>query len=185
MSRFSSHSQSVMSYDGTICLNHYNPFSRPKLEKVVLNLGLKDIVSNKKLILSALLALEMVSGQRTVTTKSRKPQIALKVRKGMVTGAKVVLRQFLKYNFLDKFLTVTLPRIKEFTGFKKIMVTTSGNFSFRIQEPLNFMELEYEYNKFTTLPSMDVTLVTSVENKIKSLCVLASLGVPFLKKNRL
>jgi large subunit ribosomal protein L5 len=124
----------------------------------------------------------MVSGQRTVTTKSRKPQIALKVRKGMVTGAKVVLRQFLKYNFLDKFLTVTLPRIKEFTGFKKIMVTTSGNFSFRIQEPLNFMELEYEYNKFTTLPSMDVTLVTSVENKIKSLCVLASLGVPFLKK---
>ena len=125
------------------------------------------------------LGLEMITGQRACITKSRKPLLSLKIRKGMVTGCKVVLRKESMYTFLDKFVTITLPRIKNFQSFRKSYVTSDGNLSIKLREPLSFLELEYEYDKFRDLPPIDITFVTTGTSKKEGLSILSSFQIPF------
>ena len=181
MNRFYNHYNDIGLYDICMKTNCTNTLKVPGISKIILNMGVKDVVSDKRRILPALLSLEMITGQRALITKSRKPLMSLKIRKGMVTGCKVVLRKNLMYNFLDKFITITLPRIKNFNGFQRMLVTNNGNISFRIKEPLSFFELEYEYDKFRELPPLDVTLVTTGVNREEGLAVLSSFQFPFVK----
>ena len=180
MNRYSDYYKEIIIHDSVLKENLVNNHQIPKLEKIILNVGVKDITSDKRKILSALLSLEMITGQRALITKSRKPLISLKVRKGMAVGCKVVLRKNLMYNFLDKFVTTTLPRIKNFQGFGRSLVTADGNLSFKLREPLSFFELEYEYDTFLELPPIDITFVTTSVNKKEGLALLSSLQIPFM-----
>ena len=180
MNRCYNHYKEIIFRDLFLRSNSMNNHQVPKLEKIVLNLGIREIASDKRKILPALLGLEMITGQRALITKSRKPLLSLKIRKGMVTGCKVVLRKDSMYNFLDKFVTITLPRIKNFQGFHKTYITTDGNLSLKLREPLSFFELEYEYDKFRDLPPIDITFVTTSVDKKESLALLSSFQIPFI-----
>lgn len=181
MDRFFSHYEEVILNDLFLNKHFANKHRVPKLEKVVLNLGVKDITQDKRKILSSLLGAEVITGQRAFITKSRKPLMSLKVRKGMAVGCKVVLRKDLMYSFLDRFISITLPRIKNFQGFYQSLITMDGNLSFKLREPLSFLELEYEYDTFLELPPIDITFVTTSVGKKESLALLSSLQVPFTK----
>jgi large subunit ribosomal protein L5 len=99
----------------------------------------------------------------------------------MAVGCKVVLRKSLMYAFLDRFISITLPRIKNFQGFYQSLITMDGNLSLKLREPLSFLELEYEYDTFLELPPIDITFVTTSVGKKESLSLLSSLQVPFTK----
>ena len=181
MDRFFSHYKEVILNDLFLNKHFANKHRVPKLEKVVLNLGVKDITQDKRKILSSLLGAEVITGQRALITKSRKPLISLKVRKGMAVGCKVVLRKSLMYAFLDRFISITLPLVKNFQGFYQSLITMDGNLSLKLREPLSFLELEYEYDTFLELPPIDITFVTTSVGKKESLSLLSSLQVPFTK----
>ena len=179
MDRYSDHYKEIILNDFFVKKKFGHKHRVSKLDKIVLNLGVKDITQDKRKILSSILGAEVITGQRALITKSRKPLLALKVRKGMAVGCKVVLRRSLMYTFLDKFTSITLPRIKNFQGFYQSLITVDGNLSLKLEEPLSFFELEYEYDTFLELPPIDITFVTTSVGKKESLQLLSSLQVPF------
>jgi len=157
-----------------------NPHQVPKVEKVVLNIGMKDLLQDKKRILIPLLALEAITGQRTVTTKSRKMVANLKIRKGTLLGTKVTLRGASLYIFLTRLNLLLFPRLKQWRGFSKKDINHQGNLSFRLPKALDFLELERHYALFPQLPSIDITLVTSAKTKKEGQALLTSFPFPFV-----
>ncbi|MDI6617198.1 MAG: 50S ribosomal protein L5 [Clostridiales bacterium] len=154
-----------------------SPMQVPKLEKVVLNMGVGDARENPKALDSAASDLATITGQKAVITKAKKSIANFKVRKGMPIGCKVTLRGTRMYEFTDKFLSVALPRVRDFRGVSEKAFDGRGNYSFGVKEQLIFPEIEYD--KVDKVRGMDIVFVTSAKTDEEARELLKLLGMPF------
>jgi len=149
----------------------------PKLEKVVINMGLGDTKDNAKGLDSAVSELGTITGQKPVITKEKKSVAAFKVRQGMSVGAKVTLRGNQMYEFLDKLFNIALPRVRDFRGVSVNSFDGRGNYSLGIKEQLIFPEIEYD--KVDKIRGMDIIFVTTAETDEEARELLRLLGMPY------
>ncbi len=157
-----------------------NVMQVPRLQKIVLSRGVGDAVADKKLIDHALDELTMITGQKAVSTISKKDVAAFKLRKGMPIGAKVTLRGERMYEFLDRLVTTALPRVRDFQGIRATGFDGRGNYNLGITEQIIFPEINID--KINRINGMDVTFVTSAPTDKEAKSLLAELGLPFKKK---
>ena len=157
-----------------------NVMQVPKLEKIVVSRGVGAAVADKKLIDYAVEELTLITGQKAITTISKKDVAAFKLRKGMPIGAKVTLRGEKMYEFLDRLVTAALPRVRDFQGLKATGFDGRGNYTLGITEQIIFPEINID--KINKINGMDITFVTSAETDKESKSLLTELGLPF-KKN--
>ncbi|KNZ42808.1 50S ribosomal protein L5 [Acetobacterium bakii] len=149
----------------------------PKLEKVVLNMGLGDCKENSKALEAAVIDLGIIAGQRPVITKAKKSVANFKVREGMNIGAKVTLRSVRMYEFTDKLFNVALPRVRDFRGLSNKSFDGRGNYAFGIKEQLIFPEIDYD--KVEQVRGMDIMFVTTAKTDEEAHELLRLLGIPF------
>ena len=152
----------------------------PKLEKIVLSRGVGAAVADKKLIDHAVDELTMITGQKAISTLSKKDVATFKLRKGMPIGAKVTLRAERMYEFLDRLVTTALPRVRDFQGVKATGFDGRGNYTLGITEQIIFPEIDID--KVNRINGMDITFVTSAQTDQDAKSLLTELGIPF-KKN--
>ena len=151
----------------------------PKLEKIVINIGVGDATSNSKLLEAAMNDLEKISGQKPVATKAKKAIAGFKVREGQAIGCKVTLRGENMYNFLDKLISITLPRVRDFRGLSSKAFDGRGNYTIGIKEQLIFPEIEFD--DVVKVRGMDIVLVTTAKTNEEAHELLKELGIPFRK----
>jgi large subunit ribosomal protein L5 len=149
----------------------------PKLEKVVLNMGVGDVKENPKAMDSAVSDLALITGQKPIVTKAKKSVAAFKLREGMNIGCKLTLRGQRMYEFVDKLLNVALPRVRDFRGVSSNSFDGRGNYSIGIKEQLIFPEIEYD--KVDKVRGMDITFVTTAKSDEEAKELLRLLGMPF------
>ena len=154
--------------------------SVPKLEKIVLSQGMGDAVADKKLIDSAAADLSRIAGQKAITTLSKKDISNFKLRKGMPIGTKVTLRGDRMYDFLDRLLSVALPRTRDFRGINPKGFDGRGNFNLGVKEHIIFPEIDID--KVSKILGMDITFVTSADSDEEGRALLDAFGFPFVKK---
>jgi large subunit ribosomal protein L5 len=152
----------------------------PKLEKIVLSRGVGAAVADKKLIDHAVDELTMITGQKAISTLSKKDVASFKLRKGMPIGAKVTLRAERMYEFLDRLVTAALPRVRDFQGVKAKGFDGRGNYTLGITEQIIFPEIDID--KVNRINGMDITFVTSAQTDQEAKSLLTELGIPF-KRN--
>lgn len=157
-----------------------NVMQVPKLEKIVISKGVGAAIADKKLIEYAVDELTQISGQRAVSTISKKDIATFKLRKGMPIGAKVTLRKNKMYEFLDRLVTASLPRVRDFKGVKSNGFDGRGNYNLGIAEQIIFPEINID--KVNKISGMDITFVTSANTDKEAKSLLHELGIPF-KKN--
>jgi large subunit ribosomal protein L5 len=157
-----------------------NVMEVPKLEKIILSRGVGAAVSDKKLIDYAVDELTKITGQKAVSTISKKDVASFKLRKGMPIGAKVTLRGERMYEFLDRLVTSALPRVRDFSGIKATGFDGRGNYNLGITEQIIFPEIDID--KVNKISGMDITFVTTAATDKEAKSLLAELGLPF-KKN--
>ena len=153
----------------------------PKLEKIVVSQGVGAATSDKKLIDSSISELTTITGQQAVATKSKKDISNFKLRKGMPVGARVTLRDNNMYEFLDRLISVSLPRIRDFRGINDKGFDGRGNYNLGITEQIIFPEINID--KINKIQGMDITFVTSAGNDIEALELLKQFGLPFKNQN--
>ena len=159
--------------------NYKSVMEVPKLEKIVVNIGVGDATTNSKLLEAAVNDLELITGQKPVVTKARKSIAGFHVREGQSIGCKVTLRGENMYNFLDKLITIGLPRVRDFRGVSPKAFDGRGNYTLGIKEQLIFSEIEYD--NVVKVRGMDIVLVTSAKTDAEALDLLDELGIPFRK----
>ena len=157
--------------------NYKNVNELPKLEKVVINIGCGDAVTNSKAIDSAVEDLTVISGQKPLITKAKKSIAAFKLREGMPIGVKVSLRGSRMYEFLDKFMNIALPRVRDFRGVNPQSFDGRGNYSIGLKGQLIFPEIDYD--KVDKVRGMDVIIVTTAKSDEEGRELLRLLGMPF------
>ena len=160
--------------------SYANIMEIPKLEKIVLSRGVGAAVADKKLIDHAVDELTTITGQKAVQTISKKDVASFKLRKGMPIGAKVTLRGYRMYEFLDRLITSALPRVRDFNGIKANGFDGRGNYNLGITEQIIFPEIDID--KVNRINGMDITFVTSAKTDKEAKSLLTELGLPF-KKN--
>jgi len=149
----------------------------PKLEKICINRGVNGAVNDKKLIDIAVDELVMITGQKAVPTMSKKDISNFKLRKGMPIGARVTLRGEKMYEFLDRLVSVALPRVRDFKGISDKAFDGRGNYSLGIREQLIFPEIEYD--KIDQIRGMDISIITTAKNDEEGRALLKEMGMPF------
>lgn len=152
----------------------------PKIEKICLNQGVGKAVSDKKLIEDALNEMSTIAGQKAVPCYSKKDVSNFKLRKGMPIGARVTLRGDRMYEFLDRLVSVSIPRTRDFRGVKLKGFDGRGNFTFGVKEHIIFPEIDID--KVKNITGMDITLVTSAKTNEEAKALLTEFGFPFAKK---
>jgi large subunit ribosomal protein L5 len=157
--------------------SYKNEMQVPRLRAIVLNVGMGKATQNAKLLDSAVQELTLISGQRPVVTKARKAIANFKLRKGLAIGAKVTLRGRRMYEFLDRLLTMALPRIRDFKGISPKAFDGRGNYTLGLREQLIFPEIKYD--QVQSIHGMDITIVTSAQTNDEGKALLKELGVPF------
>ncbi len=151
----------------------------PKVEKIVINMGVGDAVSNAKNLDKAVEELQLISGQKPLITKAKKSIAGFRLREGMPIGAKVTLRGERMYEFLDKLVTVSLPRVRDFHGVSKKAFDGRGNYTLGVKEQLIFPEVDYDL--VDKVRGMDIVIVTTANTDEESRELLSQLGMPFQK----
>ena len=159
--------------------NYKNVMEVPKLEKIVVNIGCGDATSNSKLLEAAMKDLEIITGQKPVATKAKKSIAGFKLREGQAIGCKVTLRGENMYNFLDKLISITLPRVRDFRGISNKAFDGRGNYTLGLTEQLIFSEIEYD--NVVKVRGMDIVFVTSAKTNDEALDLLKGFGMPFKK----
>ncbi len=154
-----------------------NPMQVPKLERIVLNVGMGEAIQNVKLLESATTELGVISGQRPVVTKAKKAIAGFKLRQGMPIGAKVTLRNDRMYEFLDRLVSVALPRIRDFRGVSPKAFDGRGNYTLGLKEQLIFPEIKYD--SVASIHGMDITIVTTARTNDEGKALLRHFGMPF------
>jgi large subunit ribosomal protein L5 len=154
-----------------------NVMQVPRFEKVVLNMGIGDAVKDGRMLDAALADLEVITGQKPVVTKARKSIAGFKLREGMAIGAKVTLRGDRMWEFLDRLVTLALPRIRDFRGLDPNAFDGRGNNTLGVTEQLIFPEVDYD--KVLKVRGMDITVVTTAKDDEQGLALLMALGFPF------
>lgn len=154
-----------------------NVMQAPRLEKVVLNMGVGRATQNAKLLDAAAGDLAIIAGQKPVITRARKSVSNFKVREGMPIGAKVTLRGDRMYEFLDKLMNINLPRVRDFRGVSPKSFDGRGNYSLSVKEQLVFPEIDYD--QIEQIQGMDITIVTTARTDEEAKALLEFLGMPF------
>jgi large subunit ribosomal protein L5 len=154
-----------------------NVMQVPKVEKVVINMGIGEAVNDRKKVENAANDLSLIAGQRPVITRARKSIASFKVREGMALGAKVTLRGVRMYEFLDRLTTIALPRVKDFRGLNPKSFDGRGNFSMGLKEHIVFPEIDYD--KVDEIWGMDIIVVTSAKTDDEARALLRQLNFPF------
>ena len=157
--------------------NYKSVMEVPNLDKIVINIGLGDVKENPKDLENAIKDLEQITGQKPITTKSKKAIAAFKLRAGVPIGCKVTLRQGKMYDFANKLFNVALPRVRDFRGIPADSFDGRGNYSMGIKEQLIFPEIEYE--KVDRVRGMDIIFVTTAKTDEEAKELLKLLGMPF------
>ncbi len=157
--------------------DYRNVMEVPKLEKIVVNMGLGEAIQNIKILDSAVEELAAITGQKAVITKAKKSIASFKLRQGMPIGCMVTLRRAKMYEFLDRLLNVALPRVRDFKGISGTAFDGRGNYTLGIKEQLIFPEISYE--KVDKVKGLNVTIVTSAKNDEECKALLRHLGMPF------
>lgn len=152
----------------------------PSIEKVVVNMGLGDAVANAKVLESAVDELRLVTGQKPLVTKARKSISNFKLREGMSIGAMVTLRRNRMWEFLDRLVNLTLPRVRDFRGVSEKAFDGRGNYTLGLKEQIIFPEIEYD--KVERVRGMNISIVTTAENDEHGRALLAAIGLPFRRK---
>ena len=159
--------------------NYSSVMQVPTMEKIVINIGVGDAVSNSKLLDEAVEELTLITGQKPVITKAKKSIAGFKLREGMPIGAKVTLRGERMYEFLDKLISISLPRVRDFRGVPKNSFDGRGNYTLGVKEQLIFPEINFD--KVNKLRGMDIVFVTTAKTDEEGYELLAQLGMPFHK----
>ena len=161
--------------------NYDNVMQVPKLEKIVLNMGVGAAIQNPKLLENAAEELTQLAGQKAVITHAKKSVSAFKVRTGMAIGCKVTLRQARMYEFLNRLIKVVLPQIRDFRGVSPDAFDGRGNYSLGLQEQLIFPEIEYD--QVSEVRGLNITIVTTAQNDEEARELLRLMGMPFSRQN--
>ena len=159
--------------------NYKNVMEVPKLEKIVVNIGCGDATTNSKLLEASMKDLELITGQKPVATKAKKSIAGFKLREGQAIGCKVTLRGENMYNFLDKLISITLPRVRDFRGISNKAFDGRGNYTLGLTEQLIFPEIEYD--DVVKVRGMDIVFVTTAKTNAEALDLLQGFGMPFKK----
>ena len=157
--------------------NYKSVMEVPRLEKIVINMGVGDATSNSKLIEAAVNDLTKISGQKPVITKAKKSIAGFKVREGQAIGCKVTLRGDNMYNFMDKLISIALPRVRDFRGVSPKAFDGRGNYTMGIKEQLIFSEIDYD--DVVKVRGMDIVFVTTAKTNEEAFDLLNELGIPF------
>lgn len=156
-----------------------NPMAIPKLEKIVINMGLGEAISNPKVLDIAIEELKAITGQKPVITKAKKSIASFKLRQGMSIGAMVTLRGDRMYEFLDRLISIALPRVRDFKGLSPKSFDGRGNYTLGIREQIIFPEVDF--NKVDKIRGMNISIVTTAKNDELGFALLKALGMPFRK----
>ena len=159
--------------------NYSSVMQVPATEKIVINIGVGDAVSNSKLLDEAVEELTLISGQKPVITRAKKSIAGFKLREGMPIGCKVTLRGERMYEFLDKLISISLPRVRDFRGVPKNSFDGRGNYTLGVKEQLIFPEINFD--KVNKIRGMDIVFVTTAKTDEEGHELLAQLGMPFHK----
>ncbi|MGM0904310.1 50S ribosomal protein L5 [Mesobacillus maritimus] len=159
--------------------NYKSVMEVPRLEKIVINMGVGDAVANAKALDIAVEELALISGQKPVVTKAKKSIAGFRLREGMPIGAKVTLRGERMYEFIDKLISVSLPRVRDFRGVSKKSFDGRGNYTMGVKEQLIFPEIDYD--KVSKVRGMDIVIVTTANTDEEARELLTSFGMPFKK----
>jgi len=154
----------------------------PRLEKIVINMGVGEAAQDAKILQNAINELELITGQRPVATKSKKAISNFKLRQGMPIGAKVTLRKAHMYEFLDRFINIASPRIRDFRGFPDKGFDGRGNYTIGIKEQIIFPEIDVD--KVSRIAGMDITFVTTSDSDEEAYSLLQEFGFPFRKRDQ-
>ena len=151
----------------------------PKIEKIVINMGVGDAVQNSKALDNAVAELALISGQKPLVTRAKKSIATYRLREGMPIGAKITLRGERMYEFFDKLVTVALPRVRDFHGVSKKAFDGRGNYTLGVKEQLIFPEIDYD--KVSKVRGMDIVIVTTANTDEEARELLTQCGMPFAK----
>lgn len=152
----------------------------PHIEKITINMGVGEAAADKKILMNAISDLEKITGQKVVSTLSRKSIAGFKIREGWPIGCKVTLRRDKMYEFLDRLITIALPRVRDFRGVSAKSFDGRGNYSLGIKEQIVFPEIEYD--KIDALRGMDITITTSAPTNKEAFALLQAFNFPFKEK---
>lgn len=159
--------------------NYSSVMQVPKVEKIVLNIGVGDAVNNSKLLDDAVAELALITGQKPLITRAKKSIAGFKLREGMPIGCKVTLRGERMYEFLDKLVTISLPRVRDFRGVSKNAFDGKGNYTLGVKEQLIFPEIDFD--KIGKVRGMDIVIVTTANTDKEAYTLLELMGMPFHK----
>jgi large subunit ribosomal protein L5 len=159
--------------------NYKSVMQVPQLEKIVINMGVGDAVANAKALDNAVEELATITGQKPVVTRAKKSIAGFRLREGMPIGAKVTLRGERMYQFLDKLVSVSLPRVRDFRGVSKKSFDGRGNYTLGVKEQLIFPEIDYD--KVSKVRGMDIVIVTTANTDEEARELLTQFGMPFQK----
>lgn len=160
-------------------LGYTNPMMIPRITKIVLNMGVGKAAEDKKLLEGAVADMRLIAGQQPVTTVARKSISNFKLREGMPIGCKVTLRGVRMYEFLDRLLTVALPRVRDFEGVSSRSFDGRGNYAMGIKEQIIFQEIDFD--KIDRIRGMDVIICTTAKSDDEARALLTAFGMPFRK----
>ena len=158
--------------------NYANPMQVPKLEKIVINMGVGEAAQDSKKIESALAEMTLISGQKPVSTKAKMSIALFKLREGQVVGCKVTLRAERMYEFLDRLINIALPRVRDFRGVPGKSFDGRGNYSLGLKEQIVFPEIDYD--KVETIRGMDIIFVTTAKSNEEAKALLKGFDMPFV-----
>lgn len=159
--------------------NYKNSLQAPRLKKIVVNIGLGEATQDIKMLEAAQNELAVITGQKPVTTRAKKAIANFKTRRGSAIGCKVTLRRSMMYEFLDRLITVAIPRIRDFRGLSPDSFDSHGNYSFGLNEQVIFPEVDVD--KIMKTHGMDITIVTNAKSREEAFEVLKLFGMPFRK----
>jgi len=152
----------------------------PSITKVTLNMGVGEAVTDKKVMARATADMELIAGQKPIVINARKSVATFKIRDGWPVGCKVTLRRERMYEFLDRLVNISIPRIRDFRGLSRKSFDGRGNYSFGITEQIMFPEIDFD--KIDTIRGMDITITTSARNDVEGLALLKAFNFPFKDK---
>lgn len=154
----------------------------PAIKKITLNMGVGEAIADKKVMTSAVEDMTIISGQKPIVTRARKSIAGFKIRDGWPIGCKVTLRRERMYEFLDRVINITIPRIRDFRGFSVKSLDNQGNYSFGIQEQIVFPEVDYD--KIDKIRGLDIVITTSARNKEEGFALLDAFSFPFKDRDK-
>jgi len=168
------------SYDMAMRLNVKNVIDIPNIDKIDINISNPSVALNKKSILPILTGLELICKQRPTIIKSKRIIQQFNIRKGALIGAKVTVRQNNVASFLETLVSLSVPKIQNTKSFNKVNLSKDGNLSLTLRDPLVFHELEQEFEKFSKVPSVKLSINTTASSKKEALCLLSYINIPFV-----